>query len=84
MMDGWSLDRKISVGDILAIVVAISAVFVAWFTLDKRVTIVEQQLSQKDIRDRWQDEARQQLRADVLNQLNRIDDKLDRLIEGKK
>jgi hypothetical protein len=77
----WVIRKEISVGDIIAFVVAAGAVITAYFTLDKRLTVVEvAQIKQANL-DVAQDTERQTLKQDLQAALNKMDAKLDWLIQ---
>jgi hypothetical protein len=73
-VNGWTIKKEISVGDLVGIVLALSAVFAAYFNLDKRISLIEQAFE------------RQQIQAVVdktdlkENQL-RMEQKVDKLLE---
>lgn len=80
----WRLKKEISLGDILAFASAACAVLYAYFTLDLRITRLEDTKIVQQALDVRQD-------ADFLRYQQRIDDalrdinrKLDRLIEGRR
>jgi phosphopantetheine adenylyltransferase len=77
----WVIKKEISIGDIVAFVVAASAVITAYFTLDKRLTIVETLQDKQVALDKAQDTERQTLKNDIHSALDKMDTKLDWLIQ---
>ena len=77
----WHLDKKVPIG----IIVAMLAQFAGglWFVskLDARVYSLETAAVMQRETDQRQDDSARSTRAEVLRQLERIDEKLDRLIE---
>ena len=72
----WRIQKEISVGDIIAFVVAAGAVATAYFTLDKRLTVVETLASESTrAGEVWRNEVRDELRE--------IQRKMDKIIEIK-
>lgn len=76
----WTIKREVSLGDLIAFVAAFCSVIYAYSTLDKRVTIIEREyvLSLKNAQR--QDEDMAQLKRDIKDDLQRINDKLDKLV----
>ena len=70
----WHINREVSVGDALALIMALTAVLIAYFAHDTRIALLEQsQIT-------WSQFA--QNAVDRLERtVNTINDKLDRLIE---
>ena len=68
----WHLKKELSLGDLIAFVCAIGAVVIAYFTMDKRVAIVEAHAVTQGKET-----------GQIVNQLQRLEDKLDRLIERR-
>lgn len=76
----WSIKREVSIGDLIAFVTAMVAVVYAYSTLDTRIQILEREnitLMKANIR---QDDDTVALKKDLGDRLQRIDDKLDRLM----
>lgn len=71
---GWRLNKEVGVGDLVAITVAIAAVLASYFSLDKRVSVVEFSSAQSA-------NAVQSTVAEIRIELRRMADKLDRLVE---
>jgi hypothetical protein len=70
----WTFKKEVSVGDLVAIVLAIGGVFTAYFTLKADIDVLKSRLTaQENVSD--------SLKQEIYNRLNRIDDKLDRLVE---
>lgn len=60
----WKIHREISIGDIIAILVAGAAVMASYYKLDSRISILEA------------------FNPSIANRLDRIENKLDRVIEN--
>lgn len=71
----WHVNREVSVGDLVAISGAVAAVLVSYFSLDKRVAMVEQAISQQ--RNEMSSSI-QEIKTDV----RRLADKMDRVFSG--
>lgn len=81
---GWHLRREIQLGHIITTLsIAASAV---WYVakVDQRISLLEAQFSVQHDRDERQDQATAEAMGLLRAQLDRIDAKLDRLIEAKK
>jgi hypothetical protein len=70
----WRLTKDVSVADVLSLCLAAAAVLFAYTALEKRTAIIETTV--KDMQS-----ARMVEKAELLQRLDRFDDKLDRLIE---
>ena len=75
----WTFDKKISIPDIITIIAASIAVLSAYYTLDKRISIVEERIIRVVADNSKQDEDRAEVRKEFLSTINRLSDKLDRL-----
>ena len=71
---GWKLKRELSIGDILAIIIALVSVLSAYHTLDVRLSIMEKE--GVAIKERDNDVKRS---IEILNQ--KVDRVLERLIK---
>jgi len=72
----WRLTKDVSVADVLSIVLAAGAVIIAWGLLDKRITVVEAAVIEMKL-------AKQIEREELAQRLDRLENKLDRLIERR-
>jgi Tfp pilus assembly protein PilO len=82
---GWHLDRKVPIGIIAAMFVQCAGAL--WFVskLDARILALEGAQSTQRERDERQDRSNSDALTQLHRQLERIDEKLDRLIEkGRK
>lgn len=79
----WRIKKEISLGDILAFVSAACAVLYAYFTLDLRITRLEDTKSVQSMTDIRQDSEALRYQARIDTQLEGINRKLDRLIERR-
>jgi hypothetical protein len=78
----WSIKKEISIGDVGAMVLAAFAIITAYFSLDKRITLVEGTQAKQEAIDRAQDAAQIALKYEFSSWLIRIESKLDRLFDG--
>lgn len=80
----WRLKRDISIADLISFATAALAVIYAYTTLDKRVTLVESALMEiRQASKRQEDDSlRMQARIDV--RLDKLDEKLERLLARSK
>jgi hypothetical protein len=71
----WILKKEISVGDLIAFFMAVGAVATAYFTLDKRIAILET-TTVEAARETllWREEVK-----DALREINR---KIDKIVDG--
>ena len=79
----WRLKKDISIPDIISFASAVLAVIYAYTSLDKRVYAIEQvQIAQKVVDQRQdEDSIRQQIRIET--QLEKLNSKLDRIVERR-
>lgn len=80
---GWHVKKEISVGDLIAFASAACAVLYAYFTLDKRITLLEQAAVVQNATDVRQDSDFLRYQARIDESLREMNRKLDRLIERK-
>jgi hypothetical protein len=78
---GWHVNKEVSVGDLVALLLAIAAVILAYSQLDKRVTVLETVPSAQASTDARQDLEARALKNEIGARLDRMEDKIDRLIE---
>ncbi len=71
-MNGWEFEKKISIGDIVAIVTALIAIIYAYSTLDKRLAVLEASAVQQAQNDTRQDNERSVLRNEIRQDLRDI------------
>jgi len=69
---GWHVKKEITLGDLIALLVAIAAVLAAYARMDVRVSLVEQAVAY-----------RTQSLEEIKSQLQRLDAKVERLIERR-
>lgn len=77
----WRVRKEISVGDLIALIMAIFAVVMAWVNLDKRLTRVEDAIALQGRVDARQDEELIRTQVRLEEQLRSVANKLDRLME---
>lgn len=81
--NGWHLKKEIQLGHIITTVtVAVSAVLYIQ-KIEQRVALIEQSVSMQRERDDRQDHAMGEATQLLRQQLERIESKLDRLVERK-
>ena len=78
---GWRVTKEITLGDLIAMVFAMGSIILAYSTLNERLSKLEEFRLSQQSRDQKQDELMGQIKGDVVNRLDRIEDKLDRAIE---
>ena len=80
---GWHLDKKVPIGIIFAMTLQFAGGL--WFVakLDARIYALEAAAVVQHERDQKQDDVTRITRMEIARQLERIDEKLDRLIERR-
>jgi hypothetical protein len=83
MDDNWHLDKKVPLSLIFAML--IQAAMVVWAVADikKDVEVLKSQVGHQSERDERQDKAATETYQRLSNQLEKIDLKLDRLVEKR-
>jgi hypothetical protein len=79
----WHIKKEVSLGDIIAFVVAAVALAGAYATLDKRLALLEQAVVVQHVVDARQDEESLRFQQRVNEALSEANRKLDRLIERR-
>ena len=77
----WKIIKEVSLGDVLAVVMAGISVVYAYSTLDKRLTVVEDRVDVQAARDDRQDSESRRYQEQITVSLQNMNDKLDRIIE---
>jgi uncharacterized coiled-coil protein SlyX len=77
----WKIRRDISVADLLSFASAALAVIYAYTTLDKRMAIVESALTDQKTVNKQHEEELIRVQARIDMRLDKMDEKLDRLIQ---
>lgn len=77
----WKLKKEISVADLLSFIAAALAVIYAYTTLDKRLTVIEIAEVQARSTNAQQDETILRMQARIDAQLDRLNDKVDKLLQ---
>jgi hypothetical protein len=82
-MDGnkWSIKKEITFGELITLVVVAFSVVGAYFSLDKRVTVLEDAQAKQAVLDKAQDMERMTMRTEFSAWLIRIEAKIDRFFE---
>ncbi len=79
--DRWHLKREIQLGHLLTTVGLTVTALTYVSKMDSRIQLLEQQVVVQRDRDERQDTKNQEALATVTKSLDRVNDKLDRLIE---
>lgn len=80
----WAIKKEIAVGDLIAFVMAFVSIIYAWSTLDRRIAVIERDYMATLKNAQRIDEDMAQLKRDLRDDLQRINDKLDRLMYVKR
>lgn len=78
----WVLKKEVSIGNVLTIIGVIFASMSAYFSLDKRVAVIEESQVKQLIIDRDRDADRLSFKHEINERFNRIDDKLEWLVRN--
>lgn len=80
----WHLKRDVQIGHIITTCTVLFSVI--WYAgqLDKRIAMIEQTVSSQRERDERQDKLAAEALSMLRQQLDRLEVKLDRVIEGKR
>lgn len=88
---GWRIKREFSIGDLIAIAAASVGILTSYFTMDKRVSLLEDKALAQRVIDAAQDQGRTAMAADIRDQLTEIkvnqrrtEDKIDRVLERRR
>lgn len=85
---GWHLKREVQLGHIITTCTVLFSVI--WYAgeLEQRIALVEQSQMQVTLAQKERDDRQDKLASDALamlrQQLDRLEQKLDRVIEGRK
>lgn len=79
----WKIKKEVSLADILSFAAAALAVVYAYTTLDKRLTIVEVATVNNQAANARQDEESLRMQARIDVQLDKLNSKVDRLLERR-
>ena len=79
----WKVKREISIADILSFMSAALAVLYAYNTLDRRLTVMETAFIEYKAATRKQDEEMARIQARIDVRLDRMDEKLERLLQAQ-
>jgi hypothetical protein len=80
----WHIKREIQLGHLITTITVAVSVIVYVSKLEQRIALVEQQHQVQRDRDAQQDQATREAMATLRQQLDRMDTKLDRLIERER
>lgn len=79
----WEIKKEISIGDLLFFFSGVAVCITAYFSLDKRIAIVEVAIVRQVEIDKAQDVERSVVKNDLHDQLGEIKEKLNWLIEDR-
>jgi hypothetical protein len=71
----WSFKKEVSIGDLVAIAIAVGGVFTAYFTLKADIEVLKSRITN-------QDTLSLEIKNSIDDRLDRIENKLDRLVES--
>lgn len=80
---GWHLKREIQVTHLISTILIAASVFMYVTKLEQRIAIIEAQAVAQRERDSIQDARAQEMQKILTDRLDKIDNKLDRLIERR-
>jgi hypothetical protein len=81
---GWVVKKEVSIPDVIAFLTSMAFVIMAYATLDKRLALLEASKIEQQLTDARQDRDSMRLTSEVKEQLQRMNDKLDRLVERER
>lgn len=79
-VDGWHLDRRISIGHLVTTATLLVAMVLWAGRMDTRISLLEMSLTRQVTVDRRQDEAAQLLREEIREELRALNEKMDRYL----
>lgn len=76
MAEQWTIKREVSLGDLIAVVIAIGSVITAYMSLNARVMVVEATTAQTaaDMRSTMNE---------IKEEIRRLTDRIERVMESK-
>lgn len=72
MMSTWTIKKEFSVGDLIAVFASAIAILGAWYSIDRRLSVVEDRLIQQKTVDAKQDQDHIQQRTETLETLREM------------
>ena len=81
MDDHWHLDKKVPLSLIMAMLLQAAAAIWAFADMKKEIEVIKMQVSQQRDRDERQDRAASEAYLRLSNQLEKMDAKLDRIVD---
>ena len=72
VMSNWTIKKEFSIGDLLAVGASAIAILGAWYSIDRRLSVVEDRLIQQKTIDAKQDQEHVQLRTETLETLREM------------
>lgn len=72
MNTNWTIKKEFSVGDLIAVAASAVAIAGAWYSIDRRLSLVEDRQVQQKIVDAKQDQEHTQLRTETLETLREM------------
>lgn len=79
----WRLDRRLQLGHIVTTLAALVGVTLYVSEIRKDVSVLQSQQASQNTRDDMQDAVARDQKVEIARHLERIDHKLDRLIEAR-
>lgn len=76
---GWQFHKEVSLGDVIAFTSALIAVLYSYTTLEKRIALMEAAGIRQNLIDARQDADLNAINADIKRELEKINNKLDRM-----
>lgn len=75
----WQFHKEVSLGDVIAFTSALIAVLYSYTTLEKRIALMEAAGIRQNLIDARQDADLNAINADIKRELEKINNKLDRM-----
>jgi hypothetical protein len=80
--EGWHIRKEIQIGHLITTVIIAGTVGMYVLKLEQRINLIEYQITQQAVRDDRQDMLSRESDGHIRDQLDRINAKLDRVIEN--
>ena len=82
-IEGWHWKKEVQIGHIISTVIVAASAFMYITSMEKRITLIEQQLMAQKERDMRQDQATTEALHLIRGQLEKMDSKLDRALDRR-
>lgn len=83
VQERWHLKREVQVGHVITTLAVAASAVIYVQKIETRLALIEQSQVEQRLRDKQQDEHGASAIRDINNRLERMDGKLDRLIERR-